>query len=30
MMGLTPEPRQLVEQAGDRPVRIEDAEVPQA
>ncbi len=27
MTGLTPEQRQLVEQAGDRPVRIEDPEL---
>ena len=30
MIGLTPEQRQLVEQAGGRPVRIEDAEMHQA
>ncbi len=30
MIGLTPEQRQLVEQAGDRPVRIEDTEMNQA
>jgi hypothetical protein len=27
---LTPEQRRLIEQAGDRPVRIEDPEMPQA
>ena len=29
-IGLTPEQRTLVEQAGDRPVRLEDAEMHQA
>jgi len=29
MIGLTPEQRRLVEQAGDRPVRIEDPEIHQ-
>jgi hypothetical protein len=29
-IGLTPEQRQLIEQAGDRPVRIEDPEMQQA
>lgn len=30
MTGLTPEQRRLVEEAGDRPVRIEDSEMHQA
>lgn len=30
MSGLTPEQRQLIEQAGDQPVRIEDPETHQA
>lgn len=30
MTGLTPEQRQLIEQAGDQPVRIEDPETRQA
>jgi hypothetical protein len=30
MIGLTPEQRRLVEEAGDRPVRIEDSEMHQA
>jgi hypothetical protein len=30
MTGLTPEQRRLVEQSGDRPVRIEDPEMQQA
>ncbi len=29
-IGLTPEQRQLIDQAGDRPVRIEDPEMQQA
>jgi hypothetical protein len=29
MIGLTPEQRRLVEQAGDQPVRIEDTEMHQ-